>query len=38
MEADTLHPFFANMKAISHIFTFGYSPDQFAQMLRLISE
>jgi 2-desacetyl-2-hydroxyethyl bacteriochlorophyllide A dehydrogenase len=38
MEPDTIHPFFASMKAIGLQFVFGYSPEEFAHTLRLISE
>jgi threonine dehydrogenase-like Zn-dependent dehydrogenase len=38
MEPDTIHPFFASMKAIALQFVFGYSADEFAHTLRLISE
>jgi threonine dehydrogenase-like Zn-dependent dehydrogenase len=38
MGPDTIHPFFATMKAIGLQFVFGYRTEEFAYPLRLVSE
>jgi threonine dehydrogenase-like Zn-dependent dehydrogenase len=38
MEADTIEPMFGIMKELSVQFVLGYTPDEFAQSLRLLAE